>query len=600
MIKKLGLAFCCFLLFLFTACNKQEKKPASLVHWQDSLDEKVFAQAKQEKKLVILNLEAVWCHWCHVMGEETYADPEVAKILNERYVPIKIDQDSNPSLSNRYKDWGWPATIIFDADGNELVKQAGFVEAQAMKELLNKTLANPVPSEDKKIQYSTTSNLDKASKDKLTASFYNSLDLETGGLAINQKYVDRDTIEYALLVYHQNQDPKNTQTTKTAVEKTLINAMAILDPAWGGFYQYSTHGDWQHPHFEKLTKTQAGYLRVYSLAYMQFKNSEYLKAMKAIVNYTDKFLTSTDGAFYSSQDADLIQGQKGTEYFQLNDLERRKKGIPRVDKNVYADRTGLMIEALVYAYRATLDKSYLDRAIKAAKTILRKNYNAAQKGFYHQAAVKGKAFYLTDNLYVTAALLNLYQATGNRDWLKKAISTGDFIIKNFKAPQPGYYSSTEAKQKQVLKEKPVLEENIKLARVLNLLYHYSAKKVFKDEAQDVMKLLGSPDIITQGTEPGILIVDYELNNDPVHFTVVGPKSDPLAGQLFKAALEYPEAYLRLEWYDSKEGKLINHDVEYPKLPETAIFSCINHACSLPMYSVQDFKDSLVPVDEALE
>jgi hypothetical protein len=79
--------------------------------------EEIFAKAAREQRFVILDLEAVWCHWCHVMEETTYSDPKVVELLKSKYLTVRVDQDANPDLSNRYGDWGWPATIVFAQTG---------------------------------------------------------------------------------------------------------------------------------------------------------------------------------------------------------------------------------------------------------------------------------------------------------------------------------------------------------------------------------------------------------------------------------------------------------------------------------------------------
>jgi uncharacterized protein YyaL (SSP411 family) len=109
--------------------------------WSDA----VFTEAQRDGKLVLLDMEAVWCHWCHVMDETTYQDPAVVKLLNERFIAVKVDQDGNPALSQRYEDWGWPATIMFDAKGRELAKERGYVEPAAMAQLLQTLIDKPEP-----------------------------------------------------------------------------------------------------------------------------------------------------------------------------------------------------------------------------------------------------------------------------------------------------------------------------------------------------------------------------------------------------------------------------------------------------------------------
>src|SRR5438067_3298284 len=104
---------------------------AGAIDWQPWSDG-VFDRARRENRFVLLDLEAVWCHWCHVMDETTYADPKVAALINARYVAVKVDQDSRPDLSNRYEDYGWPATIVFNESGGEIVKRRGYMPPDEM------------------------------------------------------------------------------------------------------------------------------------------------------------------------------------------------------------------------------------------------------------------------------------------------------------------------------------------------------------------------------------------------------------------------------------------------------------------------------------
>ena len=94
---------------------------------------------------MILDLEAVWCHWCHVMEKTTYQDEKVVALLKSKYLTVRVDQDANPDLSNRYGDWGWPATIIFASDGTELAKWRGYLPPERMASLLEAFIADPTP-----------------------------------------------------------------------------------------------------------------------------------------------------------------------------------------------------------------------------------------------------------------------------------------------------------------------------------------------------------------------------------------------------------------------------------------------------------------------
>src|SRR3989440_9558676 len=129
--------------------------------WADDL----FTRAAAEKRFVILDLEAVWCHWCHVMEKTTYADPEVQSLLASKYIPVRVDQDANPDLSSRYGDWGWPATIVFGPDGSEIAKIRGYIEPERMQALLKAIIDDPSPgpsvADAFEVKPSTSAFLDK-------------------------------------------------------------------------------------------------------------------------------------------------------------------------------------------------------------------------------------------------------------------------------------------------------------------------------------------------------------------------------------------------------------------------------------------------------
>jgi uncharacterized protein len=111
------------------------RAPSRTLHWQ-SWSDAVFSQARAEHKFVLLDLEAVWCHWCHVMDDITYRDPVVMRLLNQRYILVKVDQDARPDISNRYQDYGWPATAVFAAGGSEIVKRQGYIPPRPMSSML--------------------------------------------------------------------------------------------------------------------------------------------------------------------------------------------------------------------------------------------------------------------------------------------------------------------------------------------------------------------------------------------------------------------------------------------------------------------------------
>src|SRR5258708_25379202 len=163
---------------------------------------------------------------------------------------------------------------------------------------------------------------------------------------------------------------KNEARAEHMARNTLAEQLHLLDPAWGGVYPYSTDGDWNSPHFEKIMQMQAENLRIYSLACAQWRDPQYLHTAQEIRRYLGTFLTSPTGAFYTSQDADLVDGKHSADYFALSDAQRRKLGVPRVDKDIYARENGWGIKWLVTLYAATGSKSPAPSSLFSSKSQL--------------------------------------------------------------------------------------------------------------------------------------------------------------------------------------------------------------------------------------
>lgn len=547
----------------------------------------LFARATAEKRFVILDLEAVWCHWCHVMEKTTYADPKVREFLASNYLPVRVDQDANPDLSSRYGDWGWPATIVFGPDGTEIAKIRGYIEPERMQALLKAIIDDPSPGpsvgEAFEIKPSASAFLSKEARAELTKNFDESWDDKLGGWGENQKYIDADSMDFAI----SRAEAGDAGAIKRA-RQTLDAAIALIDPVWGGVFQYSEAGSWSKPHFEKIMSFQAQYLRQYSQAYALWKDPKYLAAAGNIARYLAAFLTSPDGAFYVSQDADLDHDTDGHKYYALPDGERRKLGLPRIDKNSYARENGWAISGLSAYYDVTNDPKALAIAERAAKWI---NANRAlpDGGFRHGDRDRGGPF-LGDTLATGQAFLDLYAATGNRDWLNSAAKAGDFVA-TFRDEAGGFLTSktSEAKTGVFAKPAKLIDDQVQVARFMNLLNRYYGTETYREQASHAMRYLGSASAEMARPLPGILLADEELALEPTHMTVVGHKDDARAQSLHALARALPARYKRLEWLDLREGKLPNPDVEYPDLGEPAAFACSNRICSYPSFNAAELQ-----------
>ena len=169
--------------------------------WREWSDQ-VFEQAAREKKFVLVSLQSWWCPWCHVMNRETYDDPGVRTYLLGHFIPVRVDQDSRPDLSQRYERWGWPATIIFGPDGMEIVKLRGFYSPQFFMPVLVETVKDPSP-----VDYGTRGgperartlarSLTEAQRAEIRAFIDQSYDAVNGGWG-KSKLVDAPTLTWAL------------------------------------------------------------------------------------------------------------------------------------------------------------------------------------------------------------------------------------------------------------------------------------------------------------------------------------------------------------------------------------------------------------------
>ncbi|MEO6699089.1 MAG: DUF255 domain-containing protein [Paraperlucidibaca sp.] len=561
--------------------------------WLD-WSEAVFAAAKAQDKLVILDVAAVWCHWCHVMDEKTYADKDIRALLAKDFLSVRVDYDQRPELGLRFQDYGWPATIIFNANADVLAKRAGYIDKDELLGVLNGLVKNPVAEEAKArpIRVATSPQLSATLRTELQLKHSRSYDSARGGLRQAMKYLERDSVEYTLLRAQQGDKQQAAQA-----QQTLTAALALQDPVWGGFYQYSTHGDWQHPHVEKIMAVQAGYLRLYALATAQWGTTAYANAAQKTVSYLQEFLRSPDGAFYSSQDADVTPGQHSVGYYQLGDVERRKQGIPAIDKRIYPRENGWAIEALATWAMVSGDAQARAMAVKAAQQLIRQR--AKHDGHFQHEDKSSSNAYLGDQLAMARAMLALYSLTGERSWLEATVKTSDFILREFSEGSGGFRT-----HQQVSAVDPAYRqtgENISVARHLNLLAHYSAMPRFKQGAERAMRYLATP-ALTAGisTEAGVLIADSELASDPLHMTVVSlgdtKQSSKALGlerkqakALLAVALKQQPTYQRVEWWQKNRGPLLDATVTYPALAQPAGFVCSASRCSLPATTPERFQ-----------
>ena len=205
------------------------------------------------------------------------------------------------------------------------------------------------------------------------------------------------------------------------------------------------------------------------------------------------------------------------------------------------------ISSLAVFYSATLNKPALEDAQNYIKTII-KDRSPTEGGF--------KLF--EDSLYMSKAFLDLYMVTADKKWLERSESAATYTIKNFSG-------------------------SLASARIFNLLYHYTGKNLYREQAESMLKKFRKVQEKSEEKLTQLLMTITELNSEPLHITIVGHKDDPSALELFQSGLKYFSQYKRLEWWDKREGPMPNPDVTYPEMQKAAAFICTNKRCSLPIF-----------------
>jgi hypothetical protein len=336
-----------------------KEKSAYLKHAADQKinwypwSEEAFQLAEKENKPLFLSSGAVWCHWCHVMAKECFFDDEIAGLLNENFVSIKIDRDERPDIDKRYQmavaamgeGGGWPLSVFLTHDKKpffggtyfppddklgrpgfkkvlravlELYKTRRDEISQYTEKLISALKTSPTAQEEINEQL-----LDQAVQDILSQ-----FDAQNGGFGTAPKFPMPGALEFLINRYSL----KQSDTVELLIRKTL-KAMAqggFYDQIGGGFHRYSTDESWTIPHFEKMADDNAWLLRNYISAYFVFGDEFYREVAQGIIKFINDVLSDPDGGFYISQDADVTPDDEGG-YFTWTDDDFRKT----LDKDEY-------------------------------------------------------------------------------------------------------------------------------------------------------------------------------------------------------------------------------------------------------------------------
>ncbi|MCS7279838.1 MAG: thioredoxin domain-containing protein [Thermodesulfobacteriaceae bacterium] len=440
------------------------KQPVNWYPW----GKEAFERAQRENKPVLLSIGAIWCHWCHVMAKESFENKEIAQIINEYFIPIKVDRDERPDIDKRYQEAvvaitgeaGWPLTVFLTPEGNPFYGGTYFPPEDkwgkpGFKRLL-KQIIELWQKEKEKLYHSASlvyelfkssslssfeGTLEESILDRGIKAIFNSLDPKNGGFSGAPKFYHPKAWEFLLYHYYFTQDP----SLKSVLEKTL-DSMAkggVYDHLLGGFFRYSTDPYFRIPHFEKMLYDNAELLHLYSLAYAILEKDLYKYVVEGIRNYYQKWGMEKEGGFYASQDADIGYLEEGGYYtFTQEELkkilseEERKAisyyyglespyGLPH-DLSKKVPYLAHSEESVAFLLKKPLEE--VQRLIQSAKSKML-NYRESQR----ETPFIDKTFYTNWNGLMISALCTYYKIFKD-PWAKdSAQKTVEKILKeNYK------------------------------------------------------------------------------------------------------------------------------------------------------------------------
>ncbi|NPV69392.1 MAG: thioredoxin domain-containing protein [Firmicutes bacterium] len=385
----------------------------------------VFEEAARKSKPVLLAIGATWCHWCHVMDRTTYSDPEVARLVEEGFIPVRVDNDRRPEVNRRYNMGGWPTTAFLNAEGAVLT---GFTYVppeqfkRVLRELSDAYARSPEyhhrpyeagPRHDYGEPAPAAGGVSYEIVKETVAAIEGSFDREHGGFGLQPKFPHAHALDLALEVHARTGNERLLEVVTSTLDNMASGGM--YDRVMGGFFRYSTTRDWSVPHFEKMLEDNAHLLRTYAAAYKLTGRQEYRTTAMGILEYLDNTLWRESGGYYGSQDAD--EG-----YYALPLEDRRARVAPRVDPAVYANWNAMAASFLIAASRHLDEPALAERAGIVLDTLLEECY-AEGKGMRHysdEGGAKGDGLF-EDQIWMCSALLDAH-ASG-----AFAAKTGEYL-----------------------------------------------------------------------------------------------------------------------------------------------------------------------------
>jgi len=442
---------------------------------------------------VLLALGPRWNPAVVAMEREVYGDPWVSDFINSKFVPVWVDADNRPDISDRYYLGGWPTTAFLTSDGRVLGGET-FATAERLCDLLPRVVdaysvqrksidAQPTPIETR-TNVSLENGLDVEVDAWLANHLLEQFDKDHAGFGAGTKRVHRGAMEFSALRVRAG------DLSFSPILKRTLRAIALgglYDDVNGGVFHYCGRRDWTEPSTEKLLGVNATALSLF----LECTDDVYLERASDLINYVrNTFVKRIDShsGFYSSQQADAF-------YYQSQAVDYSESAPPPpVDRTVYSDRTSLMAKAYVRAASVFGDSSLLEFAVDVIEHVVANTYERGG-GIGHQSDLKsGVRGLLVDQVFTSSALLDLYTATDRDVYLDMAQEIMHFSIhKLWDGEGGGGFRDRVPDPDDIgLLQEPVrpFMANCEAARVLSRLSHLTAETAFRERALATLAAVG--------------------------------------------------------------------------------------------------------------
>lgn len=569
---------------------------ATSVNWLE-WNEEAFAQATAQDKPILLDIGAVWCHWCHRMDSDTYSQPQVAALINESFMPIRVDNDRRPDINARYNMGGWPTTAFLTPQG-EIITGATYVPPAQMISLMRQVLqayrsnksalldqtaeAARRREEASRVRAREGARLSWGISTQIVGSIARAYDPQYGGLGDAPKFPQAEAYDLLLMEY-ANGGKRDNRLTDMVVKSLIgMGTGGMYDPVEGGWFRYSTTRDWSIPHFEKMLEDHAKLLVTYLNACLVTREDKIKRvAAKSLAYLTSVLYDSQRGTFAGSQDAD-------EEYYALSLSERRQMKAPFIDWTLYTDWNALMASALLLASAVLGDASYRDKALRLLDYVWTTCYAEASDLLFHfvgdLGAPPSMPGLLADHTRLAQAELAAFQFTGDVKHLDRAQTLARAMLTHLSDADGGFFDRPEdpaAPGALRTRIKPIFENSV-AADVFITLHHLTGHADYMETGERALLVFAD-----EYTRYDTMAAAYGLTvnravNEPTEIAVVGTPGDPRTAALLSAAWQaYVPWRIVLPLDPARDAATIGAR-GFPAASVPAAYVCRGQTCSAPM------------------